>query len=327
MPENNPFSGGSGRESFSQHSATNPEQLFALANGQEESFPVLKAFQDFLEQERARARKRVWAIVLSFVGVLVAVVILFAVLFVAVFGVMLRNNDRQQEMLLNLMRGRSEVSAQAVPVATPLPQAAAPVATAVPAPAAPVVAPAPAPAPTDSADKLLSRNDLLEILRTIVTQPGSAAPAPVAPVAPVAEPVAPVAPVAEPAPRPAPLRGVISPVSKAEQMARLQKEEEERKARAAERRAAAEAAAAAATAEAVPAPAEPEVAADPAPVEAPAADSAGDRVAIDGKVKLSERRLRSEIPGGKEADVIHLETPQGVIPFRSLLPTTAPVVP
>ena len=53
MPENNPFSGGSGRESFSQHSATNPEQLFALANGQEESFPVLKAFQDFLEQERA----------------------------------------------------------------------------------------------------------------------------------------------------------------------------------------------------------------------------------------------------------------------------------
>lgn len=317
MPENNPFSGGSGRESFSQHSATNPEQLFALANGQEESFPVLKAFQDFLEQERARARKRVWAIVLSFVGVLVAVVILFAVLFVAVFGVMLRNNDRQQEMLLNLMRGRSEVPAQAVPVATPLPQAAAPVATAVPAPAAPVVAPAPAPAPTDSADKPLSRNDLLEILRTIVTQPGSAAPAPVAP----------VAPVAEPAPRPAPLRGVISPVSKAEQMARLQKEEEERKARAAERRAAAEAAADAATAEAVPAPAEPEVAADPAPVEAPAADSAGDRVAIDGKVKLSERRLRSEIPGGKEADVIHLETRQGVIPFRSLLPTTAPVVP
>lgn len=317
MPENNPFSGGSGRESFSQHSATNPEQLFALANGQEESFPVLKAFQDFLEQERARARKRVWAIVLSFVGVLVAVVILFAVLFVAVFGVMLRNNDRQQEMLLNLMRGRSEVPAQAVPVATPLPQAAAPVATAVPEPAAPVVAPAPAPAPTDSADKPLSRNDLLEILRTIVTQPGSAAPAPVAP----------VAPVAEPAPRPAPLRGVISPVSKAEQMARLQKEEEERKARAAERRAAAEAAAAAATAEAVPAPAEPEVAADPAPVEAPAADPAGDRVAIDGKVKLSERRLRSEIPGGKEADVIHLETRQGVIPFRSLLPTTAPVVP
>lgn len=317
MPENNPFSGGSGRESFSQHSATNPEQLFALANGQEESFPVLKAFQDFLEQERARARKRVWAIVLSFVGVLVAVVILFAVLFVAVFGVMLRNNDRQQEMLLNLMRGRSEVPAQAVPVATPLPQAAAPVATAVPAPAAPVVAPAPAPAPTDSADKPLSRNDLLEILRTIVTQPGSAAPAPVAP----------VAPVAEPAPRPAPLRGVISPVSKAEQMARLQKEEEERKARAAERRAAAEAAADAATAEAVPAPAEPEVAADPAPVEALAADSAGDRVAIDGKVKLSERRLRSEIPGGKEADVIHLETRQGVIPFRSLLPTTAPVVP
>lgn len=317
MPENNPFSGGSGRESFSQHSATNPEQLFALANGQEESFPVLKAFQDFLEQERARARKRVWAIVLSFVGVLVAVVILFAVLFVAVFGVMLRNNDRQQEMLLNLMRGRSEVPAQAVPVATPLPQAAAPVATAVPAPAAPVVAPAPAPAPTDSADKPLSRNDLLEILRTIVTQPGSAAPAPVAP----------VAPVAEPAPRPAPLRGVISPVSKAEQMARLQKEEEERKARAAERRAAAEAAAAAATAEAVPAPAEPEVAAEPAPVEAPAADPAGDRIAIDGKVKLSERRLRSEIPGGKEADVIHLETRQGVIPFRSLLPTTAPVVP
>ena len=317
MPENNPFSGGSGRESFSQHSATNPEQLFALAQGQEESFPVLKAFQDFLEQERARARKRVWAIVLSFVGVLVAVVILFAVLFVAVFGVMLRNNDRQQEMLLNLMRGRSEVPAQAVPVATPLPQAAAPVATAVPEPAAPVVAPAPAPAPADSADKPLSRNDLLEILRTIVTQPGSAAPAPVAP----------VAPVAEPAPCPAPLRGVISPVSKAEQMARLQKEEEERKARAAERRAAAEAAAAAATAEAVPAPAEPEVAADPAPVEAPAADSAGDRVAIDGKVKLSERRLRSEIPGGKEADVIHLETRQGVIPFRSLLPTTAPVVP
>ncbi len=317
MPENNPFSGGSGRESFSQHSATNPEQLFALAQGQEESFPVLKAFQDFLEQERARARKRVWAIVLSFVGVLVAVVILFAVLFVAVFGVMLRNNDRQQEMLLNLMRGRSEVPAQAVPVATPLPQAAAPVATAVPEPAAPVVAPAPAPAPADSADKPLSRNDLLEILRTIVTQPGSAAPAPVAP----------VAPVVEPAPRPAPLRGVISPVSKAEQMARLQKEEEERKARAAERRAAAEAAAAAATAEAVPAPAGPEVAADPAPVEAPAADPAGDRIAIDGKVKLSERRLRSEIPGGKEADVIHLETRQGVIPFRSLLPTTAPVVP
>ena len=93
---------------FSSHShgeASSPEELFSLAKAHGESFPVLKAFQNYLDQERERARRRTMVLVLSFLGVVVALIIAFVVLFVSFFNVVLQNNEQQQVRMLSLVTG------------------------------------------------------------------------------------------------------------------------------------------------------------------------------------------------------------------------------
>ena len=100
---------------FSSHShgeASSPEELFSLAKAHGESFPVLKAFQNYLDQERERARRRTMVLVLSFLGVVVALIIAFVVLFVSFFNVVLQNNEQQQVRMLSLVTGRPRSSSR-----------------------------------------------------------------------------------------------------------------------------------------------------------------------------------------------------------------------
>ncbi len=284
---------------FSSHShgeASSPEELFSLAKAHGESFPVLKAFQNYLDQERERARRRTMVLVLSFLGVVVALIVAFVVLFVSFFNVVLHNNEQQQVRILSLVTGEKPPA-----VAQPVP----PVVVPQPVSAAQAVAQPEAPA----AEKPLTREDLLLLIRELKAQPEAPQPAPAA-----------VAPQPEKKPAvsaPAKKTGVLSPVSKQEQMERLRKEEEERKARAAERkrRAEEEAAAKAALAAEQKTSAEA-ISATAAPAPAP---SVGERV----QLKRRPGYGGNQVPKGKEADTIYLQTRSGVIPFRSVLPTTS----
>ncbi|MGN0845648.1 MAG: hypothetical protein ACI4QT_10580 [Kiritimatiellia bacterium] len=285
---------------FSSHSngeASSPEELFSLAKAHGESFPVLKAFQNYLDQERERARRRTMVLVLSFLGVVVALIVAFVVLFVSFFNVVLRNNEQQQVRILSLVTGE-----KSVPVAHQAPQ---PTVVQQPAPAAPAVVQPAAPA----TEKALTREDLLLLIRELKSQPEAPQPAP-----------ATVAPQAEKKPAvsaPVKKTGVLSPVSKQEQMERLRKEEEARKARAAERkrRAEEEAAAKAALAAAEQKTANKAV----ATTATETAPSSGERVQLKRRPGYGGNQL----PKGKEADTIYLQTRSGVIPFRSVLPTTS----
>lgn len=284
---------------FSSHShgeASSPEELFSLAKAHGESFPVLKAFQNYLDQERERARRRTMVLVLSFLGVVVALIVAFVVLFVSFFNVVLHNNEQQQVRILSLVTGEKPPA-----VAQPVPQVVVPQ----PVSAAQAVAQPEA----SAAEKPLTREDLLLLIRELKAQPEAPQPAPAA-----------VAPQPEKKPAvsaPAKKTGVLSPVSKQEQMERLRKEEEERKARAAERkrRAEEEAAAKAALAAEQKTSAEA-ISAMAAPAPAP---SVGERV----QLKRRPGYGGNQVPKGKEADTIYLQTRSGVIPFRSVLPTTS----
>lgn len=58
-------------------SSGNLVAMYQAAGSNSESFPVLKAFQDYIDAERAQARKRVMILSISFSAVLCAVVICF----------------------------------------------------------------------------------------------------------------------------------------------------------------------------------------------------------------------------------------------------------
>ncbi len=296
---------------FSSHShgeASSPEELFSLAKAHGESFPVLKAFQNYLDQERERARRRTMVLVLSFLGVVVALIIAFVVLFVSFFNVVLQNNEQQQVRMLSLVTGE-----RAATVVQPVQQ---PVVV-----RQPVSEPTVSHAETPAAEKPLTREDLVLLIRELKAQPE--VPQPEVP-QPVAASAAPPAAPAKPAATPAPVKktGVLSPVSKQEQMERLRQEEEARKARAAERKRLAEEEAAA-KAKAALAAAEQKTAQETAPAAGAAvAPSTGERVQLKRRPGVGGNPL----PKGKESDTIYLQTRSGVIPFRSVLPATNPDV-
>lgn len=296
---------------FSSHShgeASSPEELFSLAKAHGESFPVLKAFQNYLDQERERARRRTMVLVLSFLGVVVALIIAFVVLFVSFFNVVLQNNEQQQVRMLSLVTGE-----RAATVVQPVQQ---PVVV-----RQPVSEPAASHAETPASEKPLTREDLVLLIRELKVQPE--VPQPEVP-QPVAASAAPPAAPAKPAATPAPVKktGVLSPVSKQEQMERLRQEEEARKARAAERKRLAEEKAAA-KAQAALAAAEQKTVQETAPAAGPAvAPSTGERVQLKRRPGVGGNPL----PKGKESDTIYLQTRSGVIPFRSVLPATNPDV-
>lgn len=101
----------------------NAENAFALSFPKgEESFPVLKAFQEFLDAERERARRRQTTLAICFMSALVVLVVMFCVVGAIIFSGMMRRNDAQQERMLDLLLQRTAVAAE-----VRKPEAAAPV--------------------------------------------------------------------------------------------------------------------------------------------------------------------------------------------------------
>ncbi len=92
-----------------------------------EQFPVLKAFQDFIEAERAQARKRVFQLSLTFATVLIVIVAAFFAIGISMFN----NMSEMQTRLLDAALRREaaaarQPTAQPVVVQAPVPVAAQP---------------------------------------------------------------------------------------------------------------------------------------------------------------------------------------------------------
>ncbi len=96
--------------------------LHDAAHGDANAFPVLKAFQDYLEMERQQARKRLVTLTVFFVSLMTLVVAGFIVAFIFLFN----NMSKSQNYLIDLaLQQRKEASVPAVSSATPLVQQAA----------------------------------------------------------------------------------------------------------------------------------------------------------------------------------------------------------
>ena len=182
--------------------------FFAPAlRGEAEQFPVLKAFQAYVEQERERARRRVVVVSASAIAAITVIVALF----LAALGILMNRNDQLNEKLLSVVMGRPVV---------PTP---APVAAPAPTPAETPKSPAEAElreklAALEQANEAVLRQ--MEQLRTLPDSLSStmegllsnavervaAQPAPAPAPAPAPQPV-----VAAPAPAPAPMPAVAAP--------------------------------------------------------------------------------------------------------------------
>lgn len=68
------------------------------------AFPVLKAFQDYLETERQQARKRLMTLTIFFVSLMTLVVAGFIIAFVSTFGNMSKREDRLLDEALQQKR-------------------------------------------------------------------------------------------------------------------------------------------------------------------------------------------------------------------------------
>lgn len=97
----------------------NAENIFALSVPKgEESFPVLKAFQEFLDAERERARRRQMTLAISFMAALVVLVVLFCGVGAVLFSGMVKRSDSKQDKLLEMLLSQRN-GTQPAPVMTP----------------------------------------------------------------------------------------------------------------------------------------------------------------------------------------------------------------
>ena len=78
-----------GNKAAGQNGGTTALRIFDQANGMND-FPVLKAFQEYIEAEQARARKRTLGLSIFFIVLLIVVVVTFSVIMAAVI-----NRDQQ----------------------------------------------------------------------------------------------------------------------------------------------------------------------------------------------------------------------------------------
>ena len=263
-------------EASSAAAPTDPENLFAVAlakNSGNDSFPVLNAFQTFLDQERERARRRVVTMAVCFTGAMIVLLLVFGILFATFFSRMMVRNDRQQDRLLDLVARGIPAAVHEAGYTTPAEDGVSrrevlellqqmslsrtanggAAAQSLPAGLAPVPAAAPqaAPAPTP-------------VIPASVVPAGSQVAAGVAvPVSPARDDL-----VAAPPPR----TGVLSVADRQAQKAKEDAEEAARRARiAAARDAEAKAAAAAQSPTAAPVPARDDLAEGGSPAAAPMA--------------------------------------------------------
>lgn len=147
----------SGQEEGRPHDSPETiENAFALAFPKgDESFPVLKAFQEFLDAERERARRRQMTLTICFMSAVVVLVVLFCVIGVVLFGGMMRRSDAQQAQMLDILLQRMPASVAQVQQA-PAPQPAA----------QPVAAPPAAVAPQPDSQV----SELLEVIKSLQAQ-------------------------------------------------------------------------------------------------------------------------------------------------------------
>jgi hypothetical protein len=139
-----------GQEEGRPHDGSGPEtaeNAFALAFPKgDESFPVLKAFQEFLDAERERARRRQMTLTICFMSAIVVLVVLFCVVGAILFSGMMRRSDAQQAQMLDILMQR---------MPAPIAQA-------------PAVPPAPAPAPAPQPDQQVA--ELLDVIKSLQSQ-------------------------------------------------------------------------------------------------------------------------------------------------------------
>ncbi len=108
-----------------QESADN---FFALSVPKsEESFPVLKAFQDFLDAERERARRRQMTLAISFMVALVVLVVLFCGIGAFIFSGMVKRSDTKQDKLLEMLLSQRTAVHQPSVTVVPAPREPDPV--------------------------------------------------------------------------------------------------------------------------------------------------------------------------------------------------------
>lgn len=91
----------------------------ALARG-EESFPVLQAFQSFLDQERERSRRRITTLSAIFIAALAVLTIVFATCTAIFFSHVMSRNEAQQDRMLDLIaRGTQQPATPPAPAVAP----------------------------------------------------------------------------------------------------------------------------------------------------------------------------------------------------------------
>jgi len=83
-------------------------------------FPVLKAFQEYIDAEQAKARKRMIGLSAFFIVLMLVVVCTFVVILVAVMN---RNQSLSDRLLDYALKERTAPAVQAVPAAQPAPAA------------------------------------------------------------------------------------------------------------------------------------------------------------------------------------------------------------
>lgn len=96
--------------------------LMPALRSEDDSFPVLKAFQDYLEEERERARKRLLTVSILAITSLVLVVASFLVVGALVVGNLSRRNDQLQDLVLRTALRDISNAAQAPRVSEPDPE-------------------------------------------------------------------------------------------------------------------------------------------------------------------------------------------------------------
>ena len=81
------------------HASESLRALVAPGSADEESFPVLTAFQRLLDAERERARRRTVALSAWFAGAIIVLLLVFGLLFAMFFGQMIGDGREQQRRL------------------------------------------------------------------------------------------------------------------------------------------------------------------------------------------------------------------------------------
>ncbi len=75
----------------------------SLKNHGAEDFPVLRAFQGYLEAERKKAQRKIMLLSITFTAVLAAVVVLFGVVFAVMVSKMVSQQERAQEKMYEMV--------------------------------------------------------------------------------------------------------------------------------------------------------------------------------------------------------------------------------